>query len=60
MKPTDARDMYFYFQVLHLVASEPYVNLLEYVMAGYAAHIVSDRRHLLAMDLTRERQRDHT
>jgi hypothetical protein len=45
-------DLYFSFQVLHLVASDPYMGLLEYIMAGYATHIVSDRRHLLAMDLS--------
>ena len=54
----DERDLFFYFQVLHLVASEPYVHLLEYVMAGYATHIVSNRRHLLAMDLTRDYRGD--
>ena len=54
----DERDLFFYFQVLHLVASEPYIALLEYIMAGYATHIVSDRRHLLAMDLTRDYRGD--
>ena len=51
---TKFSEMYFSFQVLHLVAQKSYRPLLEYIMAAYCTHIVSACRHLLAMDLPRD------
>jgi hypothetical protein len=51
-------EVYFSLQLLHLVATPPYMPLLEHVMAGCAAHFVSDRRHLLAIDPSRDYRGD--